>query len=446
MPIEGVPRKLHEPSHEVEKQRLRSQVFLLDGGGEVDVSKAEKMPTILDLQGLDMQNFEANSEEEEEHFLRWIRKVLGVDAELVEKGKSTRESEEFYTKLNIALAKAKDFLWKTLAYPENQSTKISEVNSLNSKEDIFSLLRKTKLSGPKQGLSRSIIYCRLVKVAIAEYRLLTSGVLELAKTKQMVEDIVTTSPFSSSREGVGPIVQEDDKRQEFYLSSNPEIKGSIESRIKTIDGAMLRFVNRPDANERAALEDANAFRLSAKGPIEAFILFKEIFNSLNKSGRVLGLRTENKKVLTPNSIREAKKIGIQIEDVKKTKFEGLIIKGFLNSKDPNNQFEIQIVLADNKNEEGALHHNIFDVRKKIMACTRLSGGCSRVQLDKFIEVALYDPTLDKKLIEDTLLKGYNAPIVRLKTNDGKEIFVDREVYQRWNGLKWVDGPLADRII
>ncbi|MEI6281074.1 MAG: hypothetical protein WCP17_03720 [bacterium] len=448
MPTEGVPQGLHRTSDEVEKRRFRAQVSLLEGAGEIEVKGAELRPTVFDLQGLDMQDLEPNSLEEEEYFLKWIRRVLEVSPELINDEKSTRESNEFYTKLNYAFFRAKDFLRQTLNYPEKQSTKV-KINRFDSKEEIFSLLRKTKLPGEKIGLDQSIIYCRLVKATIAEYRLLVAGVLDLEKVKNEVEEAITTSPFPSVKEEAGPLVKEGEEGymgQKFCLSSNSEIEGTMEARIKTTEKAMLRFITRPEANEHAAMEDATAFRLTVSEPIHAFLVLKEINQFFKKNNKVVNLRLENKNILSPASIKEAQKIGIHIETAKNKGFQGLIIKGGFGSKEPNKQFEIQIVLEDNKNEEGGMHHDIYDIKKKVIACTRLSGGCSAQQLLEFAEEALTNSALDEKEIRKELLEGKNAPIVRIKRRGGPEIYVAREVYQRWDGFNWIDRELADAVL
>ena len=448
MPQEGVPRGFQEPSPKVENVRLRAQVSLLEGAGEIDIKGAESRPTIIDLQGLDMFDAMPGSKEEEEYFLKWIKKVLGIDPELINQEKSTKESSEFYTKLNYAFFRAKDFLRQTLAYPEKQSTRV-KIDRLDSKEQVFSLLRKTKLPGEKFGLDQSVTYCRLVKATIAEYRLSATGVSELEKTKKEVEELITAPPFTSRGEEAGPLVKGEDEGymgQTFRLSSNTEIEGRMEARIKTIEKAMLRFITRPEANERAAMEDATAFRLTVNDPIEAFRVLKDIHDFFKKTGKIVNLKLENKNILSPASVREAQKMGIKIETVKKKGFEGLIIKGGLGSKEPNRQFEIQIVLANNRNEEGGMHHDIYDIKKKVAACTRLSGGCSRAQVMEFINEALYNPLLDIEEIKRELFKGPDSPIVRIKRRGEQEVFAAREVYQRWNGFKWVDKGLADAVI
>ncbi|MFA6585944.1 MAG: hypothetical protein WCS86_02160 [Candidatus Paceibacterota bacterium] len=108
------------------------------------------------------------------------------------------------------------------------------------------------------------------------------------------------------------------------------------------------------------------------------------------------------------------------------------------------QFEIQIISAENKNEKGKMHHSIFDIVKRVVARTRLDGGCPESIFSEFVKDANRESGIGEKKIISYLTKEENAPIVEVKKG-GKTFYVSYAVYSRWNKFGWVDNDLLSEI-
>ncbi|MFA6586289.1 MAG: hypothetical protein WCS86_03990 [Candidatus Paceibacterota bacterium] len=230
--------------------------------GSFDSISPSIRPTSLDFQGFPPRFIDLSPDSKEKEFLKWIEKEIDIDPKLIQENGSTEESIRLYQVLNYAYKKGKDFLKDVLRYSDEDL--FIGPPSILKKEELFSLLNRTILAGGKTGLSRAPAYCRLVKVAMVTYETLKNDVASLKSSTLEFEDSLIT-PISKIADRNAPFVllKENEKgEKEFYGQDGT--RGSIHSRYKDMNGAILRFITRPESNAKSALKDGIACRIASE--------------------------------------------------------------------------------------------------------------------------------------------------------------------------------------
>ncbi len=464
MKLEAIPEKRILPPEQGMEVTLRKydwMLFLLKG--QFDDIDPEKRPTAIDFQGLR----EGSAEED---FLKWINRELDIDPEMILKNGDSPESKDVYKVLDYAYQQGKNFLKDTLKYKDE------EINigpaSITSKKDIFDLMKKTVLVNGQKGLSRSLLYCRLVKATIVAYETLKNDAEVLKEATAVFENSMVAPVSVVRKKEDTPLVltKEDSEGKKFYAASHGGLRGSIASRGKDLERAMLRYITRVEANAATALKDGIASRITIdrdKAVELAPILAKWLTGSM-KAGFIT---VENKSFL---SEEQKAKLGEYLSEVLSKNefmmeegdsnptsmgdFEALLIKGILQPVEKDGkfitlaqsarQFEIQLVAPDNKNETGKMDHYTYNVVKFVTARTRLDGACPESVFLEFVKDAAKLSGKSERTIIHNLTETENSPVVKVR-KPGKARqeynYVAHSVYSRWNGFGWVDSALFSEV-
>ncbi len=458
MKFESIPEKRIIPPKEdsrITQRKYDTARSLLDG--ELDSKSPKERPTALDFHIL-------NPSSTEEDYFKWIERELGISEEIIN-GKS-EESEQAYKLLNYAYLKGKDFLKNTLKY-KDEEVDIGP-DSIKSKKELFDLLSKTTSARGNGGLSKSLLYCRLVKVAVAAYETLKNDAEMLKEaTLSFEDDLISRVSIDDGKDTPLILINEDEKGKHFYASKNGHIKGVIQSRGKDLNKSMLRFINRPESSAKTALTDGIASRITIEKD-RVVDLAPIICDWLSKEQRVDSLEMENHSFLSPEEMFELRKIlgdnfpntkfilkdeihsvgsmgGVEDFRIKGT-LQPLEKKKFISMTPHARQFEIQFVEPNNKNEKGKRNHEIYDLVKFVTARTRLDGGCPAGVFDEFVKDASVKSGISEKNIRNFVLNTENCPILKMKKkNERGYYYIAHSVYSRWDGFKWVDPTLSSEI-
>ena len=465
MSLEGIPNKIIPGVEAKEVTSIKSEKIISLLEGDFLNDDPEKRPTILDVHWL-------GPEAKLEDFPKWIKNEIGIEEKLIKDDRKTLESRRAYNLLDQAYQRGKTFLKNTLKYSDKELD-IGPSAILN-KEDVENLLKETVTVKGSKGLSKSVLYCRLVKSTIVAYETLKHDAYLLKEItdefeKKMIHPISTDNSTDGS-----PLVltEENNEGKKFYVAEKENLKGGVVSRAKELEKAMLRFITRPESDAQVALKDGIASRITIEKN-QAMELVPILCKWLaeNKNMNVRPIRVENKSFFTegqmknleerlyknfsPNNLKfvEGRSSSTSMGD-----FVGVAIKGQLDkdsvvtsvSKHAR-QFEIQLVSPDNENEKGRNHHSVYDVVKFITARTRLDGGCPENIFNEFVKDASRESGMSEKEINGYLLdsyKGKEPPVVKMKKNNNKHsenIYVSHNVYSRWNEFDWVDVSLVSDI-
>jgi len=430
------------------------ETFLKLMKGEYDKISPENRPTILDFQGVPPGS-------KEKDFLQWIEREINIKPEVILENKKTPESLKNYKILNYAYKQAQIFLRDILKY-KNEEISVGP-DSLSSKQDIFGLLNGTVLSKGMKGLSKAPLYCLLVKETIVAYETLKNDAQLLKNLTDNFENRMI-APISAAYNVEAPLVflNESEEGKNFYVMDDNNLEGTVNSRAKDIQMAMLRYNTRPESDAETALKDGIASRIIIERN-NAKELLPILCNWLIKKMGVRFLNIENKSFLSEKEMDKMKKNLLEHfsennfnlldgdhHSSSTGKFVTLLIKGILSRDNISNSnvskharaFEIQLVLPDSENEKGINHHSIYHIRRVIEARTRLKAGlCNEDVFHRLVKEASVESQIPKKQIIDYLLlpyEGKEAPIVKVKKKNGEFVYVYRSVYSRWNKIGFVD--------
>ncbi|MDD5720930.1 MAG: hypothetical protein PHT16_00555 [Candidatus Pacebacteria bacterium] len=434
MKLEGIP--VREIYKNPEKKFALMEAVM---NGSLESVDKEFVPTAIDFPGIPPSLTR-------EGMLEWIRKETGIDPKIILDNGKSPESRDKYFLLNYAFQQTKNFLRDTLKYSEKEL--FLGVDSIKSKEDIFKILEKTKLTGDKEGLSQSIKYCRIVKTTIATYEALRNDSQLLKKITEDFEGALVSSPSEGETTINTPLVfsgkYHNETGQGFRAINDSNLEGSINSRAKDFEKIILKFLTRPDSDAKAALKDGIASRITIEKD-QAVKLLPELYEWLTKTMKATDIKIENKSFFSTSQMK--KLFGkIKISNAPKDeKFEAIFITGKLHSSSHGGQFEMQLVDPSNKNEEGGMDHNIYDVKKFVNARTRLDGGCPEDIFEKFVFDAHIKSGISIKEIKHELIEETDSPIIRKRKKNGKYVYITKKVYKRWAKFRWINESLKKEL-
>ena len=474
--MEGTPKlNAGVPARKLSPKMSKDQVtYLLSNESDISGQK-NTPPTPIDFIGLPEGSTESD-------FMLWASRVLGVEARTLEGDGLNTEAE--YVVINEAFQQGKDFLVSMLKYEPRQIPK--DPASIKSKKDLINLLKKTVVSSEKkEGLNFSpFAYCRLVRAAIAAYE------THKYEAGTLKDDTIAFENTMFSHEVGAPFVfiREEGGSKRFALMDDGNVSGSISSRGKAVPKAILRFVVRPESDAPTALKDGIASRITVETVDGAEKVLASLYKWLVLNKRVSVLRVENQKYFDENSWDRVKKnISKLNSEIKRTAqknqssaddarninidlskitfssskanttsggdFQALKILGSMPVRSESGsvverQFEIQIVLGGNKNEAGKMHHAVYDITRKVLARTRLDGGCPEHVFNEFIAEASKESKISESKIRAYLMGREEDPIVKIGTKDhkrGERSFISYSVYERWRDFGWVDQDFMEKL-
>ncbi len=474
-PFGDLGKFLHNNESKVVEKIAKTTEDLREGN--LDTLPIKMKPTVLDLYGLDIDLLK---EGKEKGLLEWVEKETDIPFKFLENkdNKYSIESKKAYEKLNEAYQVAKRFLVTTLKYTESEVYIVP--TKLNTKEDLLGLLKNIRVINENtENVDLSKKHCRLVKATIAAYETKKHDADRLASITEYFED----SLLKEENHPFIPVNKYHKEGVEFLAEDENGfmIDGILSSRPKETEGAMLRFINRPETNAETALADGTGARIVVEKeqalklvPVLCKWLIKDMGVSIplieNGNYLIQNLEIDEKQELE----KKLKAAGIPFDLTDHTPntnsgdFEVLKIVGSLNFPDDYRsllfrdrkgkikppkeiskhafQFEIQLVSPDNKNEAGKNDHDVYNVKKYIEARTRLDGWCPKSAFDAFIQGAVKE-NLDAKTIEGYLLQKQgdaDAPVVELGKGN-KAVYLSFSVYERWRKLGMITQDRFDKI-
>lgn len=377
----------------------------------------------------------------------------------IEKNLITDGDKKTFSQLEKAYSIGKSFLKNTLHY--SGIDKIEPL-TLNSKEDLHSLLEKSKLPNKnKKSFSsiekeKSLIHFRLIKSTVVAYETLKVDFLSISKTNDNFK-----RKMWDSEEIIAPFTLDNSDKSEYkvFLKYDKTVSAIIHNRKKFIESAMLRFFNRSESNAKKALEDGIGFRVYATKK-DASAIIPSLSNWLIKNNSVSFINFENKSFfnveelnkLTENINKYVSEGNREIQnDVSSNAtsagiFKSFVLKGILeerlNLKEAGEissnvrQFEIQFVLPESSNESGFSHHSIYTLNKILFARTRIDGGVLENDFNKLVKMASDESGMKEKDIINYLTSEDSSKKVKIKKERyGKTyIYKANAVLDRWTSL------------
>jgi len=450
-------KQIKKENTEVFDRRCKMLQGLL--GGYFDSIDTKNRPTALDFNGL-------NPEAAEKEFLGWISKTLNISPDKIKS-----DDKETYRKLNQAFSMGKDFLRQMLKYSDRELE--FGPKELNNKKEVFDLLEGTKMvknaSAKTKGLDNSVAYCRLAKATHIAYEVLKNDaelLRDLTKsfgtqmTSEAGENFYAPLTVSGKKEGA----------QDFFIQDSSFVTGTVEMRSKDFWKLMLRFLNRPEANAKKALEDGVAARIIVDRE-KAVDLVPILSNWLLMSMHARELSIENRSFFSEEQIQKVEEV-IRKDSAKQNlaiinspipnqvsagSFSALVIKGrvpnrSLVSEDTSQnvrQFEMMVVTPDNTNDtaHNPGNHHVYDMKKVLMARTRLDGYCPVEVFESLLNETSHKTGIPKEDIRKWLLEpmdGKKAPIEEVNINN-KRVYVSRPVIERWHSFEFVEDYIFEQL-
>ena len=452
-PIEptGVPFKKLMSGYDGVEGKFKSILELIKG--EFDNISPNNRPTVLDFHGI-------SPDLKEEDILLWIKKEIGIEPDLIDTDGKTADSATAYQALNYSYQKGIDFLKNKLKYSEKEVS--IGPPSISCKKDLFLLLNKTKFMQEENGLSRALLYCRLVKATIIAFETLKSDANLLKQnTVDFEKALISPVLMEDSINTPLKLLSKDGGEKRFYATQDGSLKGTLKSRGKDFEKVMLRFINRADSSAELALKDGIASRIKIEVS-QGKKLLPILCKWLKEDMGVATLEIENHSFFGEDELTEINESITNILSFDKFKltnlegksnstsvgsFKALKITGKLKGKNNEHarQFEIQLVEPNNKNEKGKMNHSVYDVLKLVTARTRLDGGCPENIFLEFAKEAGYKSGFSEEKIKHYLIEAEDAPVLKVSKRNCKPIYVARSVYSRWNSFNWADPSLMSDI-
>ncbi|MFA6790637.1 MAG: hypothetical protein WCZ08_00660 [Parcubacteria group bacterium] len=318
--------------------------------------------------------FATSRDMSDEEILEAVEAYLGIN-----------NIEEKFELINKSLESAKDYIenYLHLGLPKE----IKKIDEIKSKKEVLDIFKKTAALKKGEGLKLSPSYCVLVSVFAATFEFRKEELEGLIKESEYIYEKMFEMEKKS---GIANFCKLEYKEGEYdkiiVYDEEREAQTSAESyfRGKSEYSFVSKMLNKPESNAKEASIDGIGLKLEldSKDEIEKLIPFLSRY--LEKKFDARDIIFENTRLFS-----EGDAIYQKIGTVKENKnpysnknFKSFKINGKLNvpkNGDANGmiisrQFEIQIVLASNKNESGFSDHNIYEASKKIAIVTRLLGS------------------------------------------------------------------------
>ena len=467
MRFEKITEKEIEPlkeSKEITMRKYDYMKYLLKGDFE-GIDPRER-PTFLDFHGI-------RPDMGKKDLLKWIEKETGLKPEnILDENKDSSEYKKTYNLIDYAYQQGKDFLKNTLKYRDIDIPK--EPESVSSEKELFQLLEKSKSFTEKDG-ANSLKYCRTIKATLISFETVKNDALLLEEATNYFRDAMISSPADAYYKE-SPLVSIDGKNGiNFFVASDSKIKGSLESRAKRLEKAMVKYITRPESNAETAMKDGAGLRITIEKyqaeeliPVlyqwlknkmrvrESIKIENSAFFSVEEEQILIGNLEKiplNEGVINNYFIKENDKNPTSAEGREEIKMTGELPSPkegkFISLAQPARQFEIIIEAPENKNEKGERKHPFFDLRKFVLARTRLDGFCTEEAFMAFVQDASKETGKKIPDIVKMMLNSEKNPIVALERNiRGKKdyFYLSPAVYKRWQSFdRFVDSAMFSSI-
>ncbi len=174
-------------------------------------------------------------------------------------------------------------------------------------------------------------------------------------------------------------------------------------RLKYEQRGVQKFIQNPEYDVKALLQDMHGLRIEVSDPAHAFKMMEYVLSRLNLWGAVTEIK--NRLMCTSDEWNNwcAKQFfSKEFRDLmnQKAQFWAMTKSSSaerrelkFSCKDPS--FEVQFVLVNNHNETAYAHHDIYGCVCDIFEKIRFDGYCNTEDIDHFIRISISDKTKEE---------------------------------------------------
>lgn len=328
--------------------------------------------------------------------------------------------------LNESMETAKDYIVNYLH--QDLPSEIRNLDGADNVNDVLKIFKKTAALKKGEGLKTSPFYCALISVAAASFEF----------KKEKLESLIEESGYmyekmfeEDEKTGIKHLHKLHFKRGEydkilFYDDQAEEdgkknITADAYFRGKNEYSFISKMINKPEVNAEEASKDGIGLKFELKSEEEIGKLVVFLNNYLKEKFNAEQVILENDKLF-----KESDEVYSEIDKIQESdnpnsnenfrafKINGKIKipkKGKSEAMELYRQFEVQIVLANSKNESKFSNHHIYEAAKKLAVFTRLFGSLTEKHLDAFSEEASAKTNMSKdkikEYLKDTFLVGFS---------------------------------------
>ncbi|MFZ2593229.1 MAG: hypothetical protein WAX38_00450 [Minisyncoccia bacterium] len=433
-------------------------------GREHDPARAKKSPTLMDFQGIPEDTTDAQ-------IISYVSFATGIPEIILNGGGKSpsedmqREVDRVYTLLRESFTDGRKYLRSVLHYSESELKVAHNPEEIKNAHDLVQFLRETRLAKDQKGIGRSVVYCRLAKMGLVAYHALRTEGKALVREAEYIQRKLLPSKREVLPDVLYPLseVHLVDGRRIFTTNFRPAVTGSLFIRGKDFFSQMTKYVTRPDSSVETAQKDGVGMMFEVDEE-SARDFLPVLCNWLHDDMGVTSVEIENYGFYTSRndmqllgeSMKSFRLTGlVQLKndsqanstssgDYRALKIEGYIaipLNGDEKERTVRRRFEIQIVPKINNHKKIKVHHDVYDVIKKVTARTRLDGACPYTVFEEFCREAGRKSGFDFENVLKELLGDLRLTYAKRKNR----IFAN-DVYDRWLAIGWIDEALYTDLI
>ncbi len=347
-----------------------------------------------------------------------------------------REAKDFYKKFLVSGADPK------AAFPRE----IENLDGFNNLHDLEKYLDKATLLKKGDNLGLSPSYCALFSLMIAEREYDAEEFGDLFNESKYLSEQL----FKEDKDGIVRFhtVKEEDEdwnRVGIMTGENSWTDAKFSFRGKTQESVTAKLAKKPDFSMEERIRDGIGFKFEVANGKEASKLFLFMAETLRDNFETGKIVFENVNLFgneEDESLRgKLREQGINSvpfeknessnENFKVAKFSGEIKvpkNGEEGKMTITRNFEVQVVLTNNKNETGLAQNKIYKRIQKLSLYTRLFGSFNEKYLDLICQEASEASGLEKGEIKKHIVDNF---LLRVRTRSKNIKYVSRDQFKRW---------------
>ncbi len=377
-------------------------------------------------------------------------KVEELEERLADISRYWQEAKRFY----------RDFLIPKGNREKVFPKEIEELKKFKNLEELENTLSKATVLKKGDKLGYGPFYCVLftLMIAVREYE------KEKFEGLKKESEYFAEQLFQKDKKGICHFYRlgdEDDgwSQIEILTKENEKINAWFSFRGKSKNSMIMKLAIKPEFSVEERVQDGIGLKFEVDNEEDAkklFLFLSKFLTDKNFSKKVfvkdlvfenINLFKEDKNF--KNFLQEIKEHDVsylKLDDDKKNrlsneKFQAAKILGKVelpeNAQKENKDemiernFEIQVVLTNNKNETGLAQHKIYKRAQKLALFSRLFGSFSEKYLDLICQEASEESGLSKEKIKEYFEENF---LVRIKTKGSKtkvKKYVAKSQAERW---------------
>lgn len=333
---------------------------------------------------------------------------------------------------------------------ENKSLLPREIENLENfdrLEELEKTLAKASLIRKKDRMGFGPIYCALFKIMIAERE------YELGKFEGLIKEneYVTNNFFEEKKDGniyFHKIKNQPDgwlKTLVYLSESEKSIQVNFNSRGKSKESLIAKLSNKPESSLEDVIKDGIGLKFEVEKIEDAENFFPFIYQFLKENFHSQKVIFENISLFDEKIYTKLQKklqnfgINFQSEENHSSNRNFCVAKFVGEMKIPQGgnkgkmivkrNFEVQVVLTNNKNESGFAQHGVYKQVQKLSLFSRFFGAFDENYLDFICETTQKETGISKEKIKSYIVNNFLVKINSSKNK--KNRYVAKEHYQRW---------------